>query len=392
MVFFEKKNLKTLGKKTMKLGSKGLINGAKHTANATKHIAKYTYDHREQIAGVAAGFGKGVLETGKGLYGHTITNEKLKKEIDKLTEQSEEFGRLNKIYSDKLMNTDNQKQIFLDSLIMSSAFGIQYINTNTIPPDINEAFQLAYPDLSKNYTLVEIINTSSPEQLSGYVNAIKGKLFEMHYVDYLNSGILPDGYTASLAYSATNPGWDIQITDNLGHISEQLQLKATDSLAYVHQALLTYPNIDIVTTEEVYNQLALAGISDHVINSGISNDELTSVIMDSLNNADFQMDWIPSIIPFLIIGYSVSRKDYLNAYQKGKEFGSRSFSSWIAYIAGGAITGLTGFWLAGLGTVLLSNYGLETGRRKFQRYFDLKRTVISNDQILNRMKLKIASI
>ncbi len=290
------------------------------------------------------------------------------------------------------MNADNQKQIFLDSLIMSSAFSIHYINTHTIPPDINEAFQLAYPDLSENYTLTEIINTSSPEELSGYANAIKGKLFEMRYVDYLNNGVLPDGYTASVADSATNPGWDIQITDTFGNISEQLQLKATDSISYVHQALLTYPNIDIVTTEEVYNQLALSGISDNVINSGISNDELTSVIMESLDNADFQMDWVPSIIPFLIIGYSVSKKDYLNSYQKGKEFGSRSFSSWIAYIAGGAVTGLTGFWLSGLGTVILSNYGLETGRRKLQRYLELKKTVDSNEQILNRMKFKISSI
>lgn len=392
MAFFEMENLKILGKKTLKLGNKGLISGTKYTAKAAKLTAEYIYDHREQITGAAVGLGKGVFETGKGIYGHTITDEQVKKGIDKLTEQSEEFGRLNKIYSDKLMNADNQKQIFLDSIIMSSAFSIHYINTHTIPPDINEAFQLAYPNLSENYTLTEIINTSSPEELSGYANAIKGKLFEMRYVDYLNNRILPDGYTASLADSTTNPGWDIQIIDNFGNISEQLQLKATDSISYVYQALLTYPNIDIVTTEEVYNQLALSGISDHVINSGISNDELTSVITESLNNADFQMDWVPSIIPFLIIGYSVSRKDYLNSYQKGKEFGSRSFSSWIAYIAGGAVTGLTGFWLAGLGTVILSNYGLETGRRKLQRYLDLKKTIDSNEQILNRMKFKITSI
>lgn len=231
MAFFEIENLKTIGKKTLKLSNKGLISGAKYTAKAAKLAAKYTYDHREQITGAAVGLSKGAFETGKGIYGHTITNEKIKKEIDKLTEQSEEFGRLNKIYSDKLMNADNQKQIFLDSLIMSSAFSIHYINTHTIPPDINEAFQLAYPDLSENYTLTEIINTSSPEELSGYANAIKGKLFEMRYVDYLNNGVLPDGYTASVADSATNPGWDIQITDTFGNISEQLQLKATDSIS-----------------------------------------------------------------------------------------------------------------------------------------------------------------
>lgn len=133
-------------------------------------------------------------------------------------------------------------------------------------------------------------------------------------------------------------------------------------------------------------------MADHVINSGISNEELTSVVTQSLDSADFKMDWVPSVIPFLIIGYSVSKKSWLTAYQKGKEFGARSFSSWIAYITGGAVTGLTGFWIGGLGAVLLTNYALENGRLRLKHYYDLKRSISYNNNILNRLKYKISML
>lgn len=394
MLFNNEKNLRKIyakaGKKFLNFSSSCLCSGAKLTGKAVKKTVIYTYNHRKQIAGAAAGLTKGAVETGKGIYGYTISENDLKNQINILTAQSEEFARLNKIYCSKLLNRKSQKEILLDSLFSSTVFLSKYYNTDTIPADVEMAYTLAYPDLSATTSLSSVIENADPEQAAGYINAIKGKLFELRYIEYLNNGNLPEGYTAKLAESATNPGWDLQITDKFGGTADILQLKATESVAYVNDALIKYPNIDIVTTEEVYNQLALNGMADHVINSGISNDELTSVVTQSLDSADFKMDWVPSVIPFLIIGYSVSKKSRLTAYQKGKEFGARSFSSWIAYITGGAVTGLTGFWIGGLGAVLLTNYALENGRLRLKHYYDLKRSISYNNNILNRLKYKIS--
>ena len=97
----------------------------------------------------------------------------------------------------------------------------------------------------------------SPEELAGFVNGWKGKLFEVDVRDRLNAGEwvgdlhLEPSQTAQLAASATQPGWDLAIYDSHGAVVDQLQLKATDSLAYVKHALEQYPGIHVLTTAEV---------------------------------------------------------------------------------------------------------------------------------------------
>ncbi len=86
----------------------------------------------------------------------------------------------------------------------------------------------------------------NPHELAGLISGIKGKLFEIDYIDWLNHGHLPDGWTAELAHSANNPAWDIAIHDGHGHVAELLQVKATESLAYVREAIAAHPEIDVV--------------------------------------------------------------------------------------------------------------------------------------------------
>lgn len=77
----------------------------------------------------------------------------------------------------------------------------------------------------------DIIENYDDAELTGIVNGIKGKLFELRYVDYLNDGHIPDGYQAILAESATNPGWDIAVLGADDSVAEEIQLKATDSVS-----------------------------------------------------------------------------------------------------------------------------------------------------------------
>ena len=107
----------------------------------------------------------------------------------------------------------------------------------------------------------------------GAINTAKGRYFEHLVVERLNSGdavgdvVLPSGYTAQLASSLNNPGWDVQILDPNGLPSDFLQLKATDSLSYIHGAMEQYPEITFLSTSEVAN-------SEAVLDSGITNDWL----------------------------------------------------------------------------------------------------------------------
>ena len=54
----------------------------------------------------------------------------------------------------------------------------------------------------------------------------------------------------------SQPGWDIQILNADGTVDQVLQAKATESVSYVKEALEKYPDIEIVTTEEVATRWA----------------------------------------------------------------------------------------------------------------------------------------
>ena len=170
---------------------------------------------------------------------------------------------------------------------------------------MEEAFHLAYP----NVELDSIVN-SNPDEVVGFLNGWKGKYFEVLVRDDLNDGNwigdvhLDPGQYTEIAESATQPGWDLQIFNDDGSISEALQLKATNSLGYVQELLEKYPDIDVLTTSEVFDQSDM--LTEQIINSGVSNDDLTNAIhapMESLFDSgigEFVEDILPGL-PFLII-------------------------------------------------------------------------------------------
>lgn len=96
-----------------------------------------------------------------------------------------------------------------------------------------------------------------------------------------------------------------------------------------------------MTTEEVYNSLDMQELTDNLVNSGISNEELEQVVYEALESNSLDMDWSLPVIPMLLIGYSVYKNDNLTSFQKGSEFADRYVQSYIAYIAGGAAAVVT---------------------------------------------------
>ena len=355
------------------------------TAKAVKWSAEQVWEHKEEIAGGIVGGAKGVYHMGQNIYGATIRDTGFEKRLEKLKEQIEEYRTICSRLCDKL----SKKDMLLDSLGISVSVIHGYYHIDYIPEEVEEAYKAAYPIKSQTDNLRDIIEDADDTELAGLISGIKGKLFEMRYVDFLNDGHLPDGYEAVLAESATNPGWDIAILDNNGITVNELQMKATDSVDYIKTALERYPDIDIVTTEEVYNSVVMHEFADQVINSGISNEELTSVVTETLESDSVDMDWGLPVIPMLLIGYSVYKKEGLSSFEKGTEFGDRYIQSYISYIAGGAVAVISNTWwlglIASMGTKVFSKYG----RVKFNKAKSLDRTISLNEKILKKMREKL---
>lgn len=181
-------------------------------------------------------------------------------------------------------------------------------------PQLLEAFQLQYRNVS-----LDSLTGRSDEALGGFVNGVKGKYFEVLVRDRLNAGErlgdiqLEGGQVAVLAESSTQPGWDLQIVNEDGTVAESMQLKATESLSYVKEALDKYPGIRVLTPEEI------DGATDDILNAGMSFDdienetrkqldELSDTTFDNIldNAGEIALDTVP-FLAILVTGVSEGR-------------------------------------------------------------------------------------
>jgi hypothetical protein len=219
----------------------------------------------------------------------------------------------------------------------------------------------------------------SSEQLLGLVSGVKGKLFELQFVDYLNTGALPQGYVASMAPSATQAGWDIQISDAQGRVAELLQAKATESVGYVRDALEAYPGIDVTTTSEVYAQLAAIGAAEGLRDSGITEATLEETVrasVDSSAGLDLA-DLFPSAVGLAVVGLSIFLDPSISPEERAQAFGERGARVGASSLAGYSFLVLTQtWWLAPVGGVGL-HWLTGKGRLKRRQLESLEGTLKS---------------
>ena len=198
----------------------------------------------------------------------------------------------------------------MDLAAVASTLAIDTVETRELNPLALKAIHDTNPNFDPSATYTD-------EQWMGIVNSAKGKYFEYEVVDRLNRGetvgdvSLPDQYHAEVADSMNQPGWDIRILDEHDKIDQYLQLKATDNIDYVRDALERYPDITILTTDEVANHLP----HDHmVLDSDISERDIQSAIGTTLDDSqsgfiDHFWDSFHPIIPLMLIagttGYHV---------------------------------------------------------------------------------------
>ncbi|MCL4688612.1 MAG: hypothetical protein KJ007_08575 [Burkholderiales bacterium] len=129
--------------------------------------------------------------------------------------------------------------------------------------------------------------TYDAAEMAGVISLVKGKLFERLVALHENQD--DDAWRAVLHQDESYPGSDITlVNDDTGEVME-LSLKATDSTAYVEEALLRYPDIPVLTTEEVGRFFAN---DPRVSAAALDNDELTRV---TESNFEAMLDKLPAV-------------------------------------------------------------------------------------------------
>lgn len=239
----------------------------------------------------------------------------------------------------------------LDAAAIGLAFDIVFsadrVDVSQITPEMMVAWEKAYPNVP-----IESLADRSPEEIAGIISGWKGKLFEVEVEQRLNAGEwvgdlhLDQGQTAKIADSATQPGWDIRIFNENGQVADAIQLKAAESVGYVHEAFAKYPDTPILATHEVATKMA----SDGVLDSGISNEHLTDSVTEQIADAtgDSLNDAVIGTMPVSVILATEAYGVY-----SGKKTVDDALSSGGDRLAKGAIAGGVGAAVSVFGTPFL---------------------------------------
>ncbi|HCE2451941.1 TPA: hypothetical protein NGU14_003561 [Vibrio parahaemolyticus] len=128
-------------------------------------------------------------------------------------------------------------------------------------------------ELASNDDILDYFADVNPDVMSGHISNIKGIVFEQEVVTALNE----QGMDAMLFEATNHPVSDIALMSD-GDIAAEMQLKATDSVAYINETLAENPETPIIVTSEVADSFD----STMVIDSGIDNVALGDVVSEVL--------------------------------------------------------------------------------------------------------------
>ncbi|PMC37319.1 hypothetical protein CJ195_11185 [Bacillus sp. UMB0899] len=313
-------------------------------------------------------------------------NNHLKKIADQYSHERSGVGSIKEKVSQLYNNYIKEKEklitdIVTSSIALESIINLNGINHNEINPQMEEAFNLAYPNLE----LADLDQYSNLE-LEGIMNAWKGKYFEVQVRDELNQGEwigdvhLEVGQEAVLAESPVQPGWDLQILNADGTVDEVLQLKATESLSYIKSAISEYPDIQIMATNEVLQNADT--ITEQILPSGINNSDLEADLLEPFSTS--LIDTLLPGLPFAIIALGeghkvlVGKKDLNLALNDTLE---RSIKSGIAIGAGSVVYALDGGLLS-IPTTILTRAGID----RFQLMKGISNRVIGKKEKIIELK------
>jgi hypothetical protein len=356
------------------------VGGASAVVDGAKNPKKTMQTVRE----AGHGFHRGLADSAKGVSGHLLVGGEDFRELNaRIYFQCEEYKSLESSPPVPGQVTDGSG--FLDA-VLAGGDAARVALKGEIPEEVLQAYSLQYPNVTESFK--EKINRFSEEQVRGLVAGVKGKLFEIQYLDHLNGGVLPEGYHAMLAESAVQPGWDISVTGPDSGLAHLLQLKATDSVERVKLALLAHPDIQVVVPSELHAELVMRGYSEHVVDSHILHADLLDQMDDASDIAEEGFG-DPSPVVLALLAFSSYRDDTLSAFERSRSFGSRSGNYMLAYLAGlAADTATGGLPLVSMIASVTMRAVVGKGSQKLRTRDAMQYMIVANESVLTRLRVR----
>ena len=180
-----------------------------------------------------------------------------------------------------------------DEIGIAGVLGDFYTSGNIDPENtyVLSALRRSRSDLAgaSQEELRNYLHSLDEDQLPGLVNNVKGVAHEVWYVDAENGD--GDGVSAYMYEDTNHPDYDVVLVNSDTGEELEVQLKATDSTAYVENTIDELGAERVVVTEELANELGIES-------SGISNEELTADVegvVDGIIDAPDLWDYVPAL-------------------------------------------------------------------------------------------------
>lgn len=357
------------------------ISGARLAGRGVRTVV----DHRQEIGQVAAGAVRGGATATVHLAAPFTTRRQIEAEYQAVRRQADAYKRLTDRRYEVIARARARRETLMDALMVGGHSLASFGEAVKVRARIERAYELAYPNLAESHGFAEHVRSLNVEQLTGFAAGVKGKLFELKLVEELNKGGLPEGYRAVLADSPVQPGHDVEILGPDGQVTELLQAKAADSVAYVRDALERYPHIDVIGTHEVASQMTLLGLSDRVADSGITDESLERLVGHAIDVQSVHMDFTPSLLVLSLIAWTTF-KGGRPLFEQGRTFGERSVKSYVAFLAGGGAAVVTQLWWIAIPAAVGARVLMGSGERATRHLEALRELRKANDRVLRRMR------
>lgn len=199
---------------------------------------------------------------------------------------------------------------------IATEIGLLYaFNEFNVDDNIAEGFASQYPNLAENQSLYQDLLAKGAdtdiENLTSYIDRIKGKIYEIELTDRLGEQF--DGYTFSIAESATQPIWDIKGVNADGQEILVQAKMGGESYAYeVKDRMLENPDVLFATSTEIQDKILSMHpeLVNQFVNIDISNAEFSTQIVENAeqlianHGADFfdsSAEYIP-VLGEIIVG------------------------------------------------------------------------------------------
>ena len=182
-------------------------------------------------------------------------------------------------------NVRRSKAQSVYALSLPATFGVEQIadidHTASFDPRVAEALERFAPNFDP-----DVIADFDVEALRGLEGALRGALFEILVAEKAENGNLElplEAHELTLADDFSTPGFDAILRSNDGDILGVAQLKTSSSADIIQEHLQRYPEIDVVVaSSEAASDALTRGITS-VVDSGISDNELKSMVTELIS-------------------------------------------------------------------------------------------------------------